>query len=157
MKIPTELKKPTFDHQVELAKVDRDTTATINCEQIALLDADLYNIFSAIDSHITAQMHTLQTTLEDLVIEREKRASSFKGAQELHENLFGEIIDYMKTDFVGFVEYATRYLSWDTFCGINPIGLSFKLIRERQLHLWLKFWEEGNELPIGKIVDDQFG
>ncbi len=66
-------------------------------------------------------------------------------------------IDYMKTDFAGFVKYATRYLSWDTFCGINPIGLSLKLIRQRQLGFWLQFWEEGIELPIGKIVDDQVG
>ncbi len=157
LKIPTELKKPTFDHHVELAKVDPDIPATISTEAIALIDADLGSIANAIDNHIAAQMHALQTTFEDLVTSREKRASSFKGAQELQKVLFGDIIDYMKTDFAGFVKYATRYLSWDTFCGINPIGLSLKLIRQRQLGFWLQFWEEGIELPIGKIVDDQVG
>lgn len=137
--------------------MDPDISTTINTEAIALIDADLGSIASAIDTHIAAQMHTLQTTFEDLVTSQEKRASSFKGAQELQKVLFGDIIDYMKTDFAGFVKYATRYLSWNIFCGVNPIGLSLKLIRQRQLGFWLQFWQEGIELPIGKIVDDQVG
>ena len=48
-------------------------------------------------------------------------------------------------------------MSWDIFCGINPIRLSPKLIRQRQLGIWHQFWENGLELPVGKIVDDQAG
>ena len=47
LKIPTELKKPTFDHHVELAKVDPDIPATISTEAIALIDANLGSIARA--------------------------------------------------------------------------------------------------------------
>ncbi len=157
LKIPIELKKPTFDHQAELIKVDPDIPATINAEVVALIDKNLGSAADAIDAHIATQLHTLQTTFEDLVTSREKRASTFKGAKELQKVLFGDIIDCMRADFAGFIKYATRYLSWDTFCGINPIRLSLKLIRQRQLGFWLQLWEAGVELPVGKIVDDQAG
>jgi hypothetical protein len=77
LNIPRELKKPTFDHQAKLAKVNLDISATVDIEAIALVDEDLGKIAKAIDAHIGEQIHALQAIFEYLVASREKRASSF--------------------------------------------------------------------------------
>lgn len=156
LKIPAELTQPIFEHREKLAKVNPAILATVCDESIDLIDKNLSKLITAIDAHIEAQVQTLQATFEDLVSRRERQIS-FLGAQELHKVLFGDIIDYMRTDFTGFTKYITRYLSWDVFCGINPVGISLQLVRDRQLGYWYQYWEEGIELPAGKIFDDQAG
>ena len=155
LQIPANLTQPIFEHQEKLAKVNPAILATVSDEAIDLIDKNLGKLVVAIDTHIEAQVQTLQATFEDLVSRRERQISSFLSAQELHKVLFGDIIDYMRTDFKGFTKYITRYLSWDVFCGINPMGLSLRFVRERQQGYWYQFWEEGIELPAGKIFDDQ--
>lgn len=157
LQIPSELTQPIFEHGEKLAKVNPAILGTINDEVIDLIDKNLSKLVKAIDAYIEAQVQTLQATFEDLISIRERQISSFLGAQELHKVLFGDIIEFMRTDFIGFTKYVTRYLSWDVFCGVTPIGLSLRFVRERQLGYWYQFWEEGVELPAGKIFDDQAG
>lgn len=130
LQIPTELKKTTFDFQLALAKVDLDIPSTISPRSIALVDAYIENIADMINKHITERVYALQTILEDLVTNREKRASSFNGSQDLHKVLFGDIIEFMRKDYEGFVKYTTRYLSWD------PIG---KIVDDQSAYYEMEF------------------
>jgi len=157
LRIPPALKTPILDHQQDFAKMKLNVPKMITAELIDKLDKSLGKVSGAINAYIESQMVSLHPIFEDLVENREGRIASFEGSQELIKILFGDIITLMATDFIGFVKYATRYLAWDVFCSIHPVGLSLELIRERQLAYWLQFWEEGIELPFGKIIDDQAG
>jgi hypothetical protein len=156
LKIPTAFKTPHFDQSKELAKINPDL-GTINKDALAILDKNLGKIADEISAYTEVKVCSLQIIFEELIEKRKKRISAFGAAQDLVKTLFGDIFSLIETDFAQFAKYATKYLAWDIFCGIHPIGLSPKAIRQRQLGFWLQLWEQGTELPFGKIIDDQSG
>lgn len=153
LEIPLVFAKPYFDNTAKLAAIDLGKG--VSEEELFMLDKNLSEIDAGISIYIKQKLYALKPTFDLLIKERKKRISFFKAAQELVDALFGDIFFLIDNEFEEFVHYATTYLAWDSFCTIHPLGLSLKAIRERQLAFWLKSWERGIKLPLGKIVDDQ--
>lgn len=153
LEIPLVFAKPYFDATTKLAAIDLDRG--VREEELLILDKNLSEIDAGISIYIKQKLYSLKPTFDQLIKERKKRISSFRAAQELVDALFGDIFFLLESEFEEFVQYATTYLAWDSFCSIHPLGLPLRAVRERQLGFWLKSWEQGIKLPLGKIVDDQ--
>lgn len=149
LELPSFFTTPYLDHAEKLISQKKAT------KYIDLLDKNLLEIEHGLKFYIKQKLFTLKPTLNRLIEEREKRISSFKGSQEFINALFGNIFSSIENDFGEFVHVATTYLTWDIFCSINPQDLPVKVLRERQLGIWLQNWEKGLKLPFGKIIDDQ--
>ncbi len=150
--IPIIFTEPHFFPSKEFKKIK---PIKVNQEEIQVLDRNLREIAAGISIYLKQKIYTLRNVFEQLIQEREKRISSFRGTKDLIDCLFGDIFLLVQNDFEKFVEYATTYLSWDVFCGIRPKEPPLDIIRERQLGFWLNHWEQGRDLPFGKIIDDQ--
>ncbi|MBS0622600.1 MAG: hypothetical protein JSR80_06545 [Verrucomicrobia bacterium] len=109
----------------------------------------------SINEYIHKKLYSLKGDLHSLIHERMKHTSPFRASQELVHSLFGTIFLLMEKNFEEFITYSTTHLAWDVFCAIHPLRLPLKLIREKQLGLWLNRWEQGTKLPFGKLIDDQ--
>lgn len=123
-------------------------------ENRVLIDQKCKEGIDRLRLHINDKLISLQGFFQESIQRRLGEISSFQGAQELENKLFGDIRTLFATNFIGFINEATRYLVWDVFCGISPIGLSTELFRQRQLGHWYGAWEQGIVLPVGKIIDD---
>ena len=126
----------------------------ITDEMITLIDKELEECVDQIHDYIRNKLYSLREFIEDLIQKRLNRISSFNGAIELEEKLFGNIRALFDQDCDGFVKDASRYLAWDEFCNISPEGFPKDILRQRQIGYWYQLWEEGIILPIGKIIDD---
>lgn len=153
LEIPSIFMKPNFDDIARLAAMD--LASNICANEITILDKNLKKVEDDITAHIRRKLPSLKPLLKTLIEERMKRTTPFEKVQRFVDSLFGNIFSLIEQDFDTFAENATTCLSWDVFCGINPLGLSLKIIRERQLGYWLRNWKQGIKLPLGKIIDDQ--
>lgn len=149
-------KKDRLEILPEMLKWDfsRITGNPNNDENMVLIDQICEKGIESLRLHINGKLISLHELLKESIERRLSQISAFHGAQEMEGKLFGGIRDLFKENFIDFVLEATRYLVWDVFCGICPIGLSTGLFRQRQLGHWYRAWKQGIVLPIGKIIDD---
>ena len=151
LEIPIIYKQPTFN-QFPCGLLKKQKFLE---KDIKIIDDALEKISAEISIYVKDKLSSLKNHFTKLIATEEKKVHSCKESKDLYDQLFGHILTLFRTDFKKFIDEATRYLSWDVFCGINPKGLSPTLIRERQLGFWYQFWQNDRIiLPFGKIIDD---
>lgn len=123
LEVPQIFKKPHLSESEKLAKIDPHLRI-VKEEDIDILDKSLNDLLREMTVYSEEKLFFLQKTIIELIEERKRRISSSPFPQMLVNSLFGNIFFLAETDFFEFVKYASRYLSWDIFCSIQPSGLS---------------------------------